>query len=173
MPIVFRSSSASIPSTHMLSQIMACVQCGREDDPIDLPKTVRSKLLEFSSSSKNITEFKYENLPADRRRIRLLRLFPGVLDNPQIDCEIFLAEFDEDNRLSRIPSQDINHQTDKDEYDHDRQADEHVTYEALSWRWGDEDRGKYTIIVKQNGKLFKKRVSQTSDALEEKPYPLD
>ncbi|KAK7193062.1 hypothetical protein PSPO01_00856 [Paraphaeosphaeria sporulosa] len=34
-------------------------------------------------------------------------------------------------------------------------------YHALSWRWGDEDDGKYAIMIKRKGNLFKKRVSRT------------
>jgi hypothetical protein len=36
-----------------------------------------------------------------------------------------------------------------------------VPFHALSWRWGDEDDGKYAITIKRNGNLSKKRVSKT------------
>lgn len=88
----------------------------------ELPREIRSKLLEFEESSPNrrratpennynnsgrptvweIPEFQYDALPVGRQRIRLLRLLPGVLDSPQIDCEMFEAEFNEDRLLVRI-----------------------------------------------------------------------
>jgi hypothetical protein len=90
------------------------------------PREVRRKLLEFEDGKNrinippgthtmrsdgterasvfDITEFKYRPLPTDKKRIRLLRLLPGVLDSPQIDCEMFEAEFDGDGKLRRLPA---------------------------------------------------------------------
>lgn len=72
--------------------------------PHDLPRSIRSKLLLFATfeTSEFIPEFQYDKLPADRKRIRLLRLLPGVLQNPQIDCEMFEAEFDKDHNLVHV-----------------------------------------------------------------------
>lgn len=217
-------------------------------------RKTRSKLLESDASPK-IPEFKYERLPADKKRIRLLRLFPGVLDNPQIDCEIFEAEFDKDGKLVMVeedsstigtaainpsnkpkstgepnssnpdsngefengtnaeavpPGEEeaeanhsdqiklgpggeaevnphgqaqINHDNiaatrgnGKAEADEDDKADTGesneeiepktkdeniISYEAMSWRWGDEERSPYVIMIKKDGILYKKKVSQT------------
>lgn len=43
--------------------------------------------------------FKHDKLQADKKRIRLLRLLPRVLDNPQINCKVFEAEFNGDRHL--------------------------------------------------------------------------
>jgi Heterokaryon incompatibility protein (HET) len=92
--------------------------------PRNLPREVRSKLLEFepnpavqkfrhdriqsneepSEGDAVIPGFKYNELPSNKKRIRLLRLYPGVLHNPQIDCELFEAEFDDDYNLVRVPN---------------------------------------------------------------------
>ncbi|KAL5380794.1 hypothetical protein DPSP01_007595 [Paraphaeosphaeria sporulosa] len=50
------------------------------------------ELLEFEST--DVKTYVYNALPPERKRIRLLRLFAGVLENPQINCEMFEAEFD-------------------------------------------------------------------------------
>jgi len=36
-----------------------------------------------------------------------------------------------------------------------------IKYEALSWRWGDETKGLYIIMIKKYGEIYKKRVSET------------
>jgi len=63
----------------------------------------RSELLEFDSNAHNdIEKHGYSPLPPERNRIRLLRLFAGVLDSPLIDCEMFEAEFDGHGILRHI-----------------------------------------------------------------------
>ncbi|KAJ4291042.1 hypothetical protein N0V90_010239 [Kalmusia sp. IMI 367209] len=71
------------------------------DDEKQRKRQARSALLEFEAST-GIKEYEYTDLPTDRNRIRLLRLSPGVLENPQIDCEMFQAEFDGDGKLRHI-----------------------------------------------------------------------
>lgn len=80
--------------------------------PRHIPRETRSKLLDFDSDAvardhraeedAKIPEFTYDELPTNKKRIRLLRLWPGVLENPQIDCEMFEAEFDKKGRLVRV-----------------------------------------------------------------------
>lgn len=92
--------------------------------PRNLPREVRSKVLEFEQAAATqkfrydklhpdeehseggavIPVFEYTDLPPDKKRIRLLRLYPGVLDNPQIDCELFEAEFDDNYNLVKVQS---------------------------------------------------------------------
>lgn len=153
----------------------------------------RSKLLEFEAWP-DIKEYHYDPLPADKKRIRLLRLLPGVLESPQIDCEIFEAQFDSKGRLLKVkPHKEDGQQngrqdagettperpnredetgglngvmeTNDDDVMEKEEAEptpeEIVAYEALTWRWGDEDRGRYTIMIMKDGQLYKKRVSET------------
>jgi hypothetical protein len=229
--------------------------CSNTPHPGDAAKKLRSKLLDFDEWP-YIDEYEYDKLPSDRQRIRLLRLLPGVLENPQIDCEIFEGEFDKDGDLLEIGTieeiernekvernkqeiaaqrkkrenaarremdqvrsngekdtqsnvqeedQESNKEAEKDnqkteknhenlekeeeevenedreakedkgedEDDEDDGREDHgkvltspqkpglIRYEALSWRWGNEDKGLFTIMIKKEGKLFKKRVSQT------------
>jgi hypothetical protein len=119
----------------------------------DIPRHVRSALLEYEENSGEDTEeYKYTPLPSDKKRIRLLRLYPGTLKSPQVMCEMFEAEFVERETLPRIV---VGH-------DSDACLTEPIAYEALSWRWGDEDNSHYTIMIRrEDGKMYKKRVSET------------
>ncbi|KAH8600681.1 heterokaryon incompatibility protein-domain-containing protein [Bisporella sp. PMI_857] len=133
--------------------------------PYNIPKHIRSKLLPFDAKAAdrlddvhlqsrlleqaNIPEFKYQDLPRNKKVIRILRLWPGVLENPQIDCEMFEAEFDKDDRLLRLGEETPNTEPIS------------IKYEALSWRWGDEKNGKYAVMIHKDGKLHRKRVSET------------
>lgn len=163
--------------------------------PHDLPKEIRSKLLAFEKHAE-IREYKYGKLPADKKRIRVLRLLPGVLDNPQIDCEMFEAEFDEEHHLVHLDNAPMttpkakqlskktprgkaatrkgkevskrdfpkeNNDTGGQSKDKTKKPRKKrpIQYEALSWRWGDEAKGPYSIMIKQGGVLYKKRVSET------------
>jgi hypothetical protein len=75
--------------------------------PEDLPKSIRSKLLEFDDWP-HIKDYKYTKLPEDKKQIRLMRLLPGVLENPQIDCEMFIGEFDQQGDLIEVVGQQHN-----------------------------------------------------------------
>ncbi|KAF2444101.1 HET-domain-containing protein [Karstenula rhodostoma CBS 690.94] len=107
------------------------------------------ELLDFEHLT-DVTKHVYSALPPERKRIRLLRLFAGVLENPQINCEMFEAEFDGNGILRHL-----------DEVLKKSRLGRKEPYHALSWRWGDEDDGKYAIMIKRDGNLFKKRVSRT------------
>jgi hypothetical protein len=115
----------------------------------EIPREIRSALLEYNESkSDGVDEYKYTPLPSDRKRIRLLRLLPGVLENPQVMCVMFEAEFVAGLKLpqTRAPDGQLRD----------------VKYEALSWRWGDEDNSHFTIMIyREDGKMYKKRVSET------------
>jgi hypothetical protein len=184
--------------------------------PYNIPRNIRSKLLPFDEESADqlddvlpqsrlpeqakIPEFEYKGLPRNRKVIRILRLWPGVLENPQIDCEMFEAEFDEDDKLLRLDkdgkvvkvpkktpdtgsngSREDNSaniasnggtgdnnsnsgRNDNNRSDSTPQNDLEpisIKYEALSWRWGDEKKGKYAVMIHKDGKLHRKRVSDT------------
>lgn len=119
----------------------------------DIPRHVRSALLEYDENkSEDTEEYKYTPLPTDKKRIRLLRLYPGVLKSPQVMCELFEAEFVEKTKLPRIVVRRGS----------DAILTDKIAYEALSWRWGDEDNSHYTIMIRRDdGKMYKKRVSET------------
>lgn len=117
----------------------------------DIPREIRSALLEYADSkNENTEQYTYTSLPSDKKRIRLLRLYPGVLKSPQVMCEMFEAEFVGGQTLPRVVGFDG--QVTKRE----------IEYEALSWRWGDEDNSHFTIMIRRDdGKMYKKRVSET------------
>ncbi|KAH9206467.1 heterokaryon incompatibility protein-domain-containing protein [Leptodontidium sp. 2 PMI_412] len=170
--------------------------------PYNIPRHIRSKLLPFDAEAAgrlddvllqprlleqaSIPEFKYQGLPQNRKVIRILRLWPGVLENPQIDCEMFEAEFDEDDKLLRldkdckvvmVPKKTPNTGSDGSRADNNANSASNggtgdnnsnnslepisIKYEALSWRWGDEKNGKYAVMIHKDGKLHRKRVSET------------
>ncbi|KAL5314435.1 hypothetical protein ACEPPN_017075 [Leptodophora sp. 'Broadleaf-Isolate-01'] len=184
--------------------------------PYNIPRHIRSKLLPFDAEAAgrlddvllqprlleqaSIPEFKYQGLPQNRKVIRILRLWPGVLENPQIDCEMFEAEFDEDDKLLRldkdckvvmVPKKTPNTGSDGSRADNNADSASNggtgdnnsnsgrngnnwsdstvpdslepisIKYEALSWRWGDEKNGKYAVMIHKDGKLHRKRVSET------------
>ncbi|KAH5376396.1 hypothetical protein HBI16_075560 [Parastagonospora nodorum] len=117
----------------------------------EIPRTIRSELLKYDDSKNDGTEeYRYTDLPPTKKRIRLLRLYPGVLRSPQVLCEMFEAEFVEGEDLPRIASP-IDSET----------LTKTVSYEALSWRWGDEDNSEYTIMIRDGDTMYRKRVSQT------------
>ncbi|KAH6702811.1 heterokaryon incompatibility protein-domain-containing protein [Leptodontidium sp. MPI-SDFR-AT-0119] len=160
--------------------------------PYNIPRHIRSKLLPFDAEAAgrlddvllqprlleqaSIPEFKYQGLPQNRKVIRILRLWPGVLENPQIDCEMFEAEFDEDDKFRADNNADSasNGGTGDNNSNSGRNGNNwsdstvpdslepiSIKYEALSWRWGDEKNGKYAVMIHKDGKLHRKRVSET------------
>jgi len=142
--------------------------------PYHIPRQIRSSLLRFDTEEvardagppptkkarwgeeAKIPEFEYGPLPANEKRIRLLRLLPGVLANHQIDCEMFEADFVEDkelgDRLVRAGGKSL---------DETNQEQHFVEYEALSWRWGEEATGEFTVMIHKDGAMYRKRVSET------------
>ncbi|KAF2032465.1 HET-domain-containing protein [Setomelanomma holmii] len=119
------------------------------DLPEEIPRQIRSALLEYDDSKNEGTEaYGYSDLPKDKKRIRLLRLYPGVLRSPQVLCEMLEAEFVEGEPLPRIVGTNDT-------------LTRPIKYEALSWRWGDEDNSEYTIMIRNDGEMYRKRVSQT------------
>lgn len=46
---------------------------------------------------RQLPDFKYRNLQSMRRTIRLLRLLGGGKSNPEISCELFEVQFDQNN----------------------------------------------------------------------------
>jgi hypothetical protein len=65
-----------------------------------LPREERSRLLKYEDA--DFDEYKYTPLAEGKRRIRLLELRSGVIENPEIDCEMFEAEFINDHQLVKV-----------------------------------------------------------------------
>ncbi|KAJ4392345.1 hypothetical protein N0V93_005971 [Gnomoniopsis smithogilvyi] len=115
----------------------------------------------------DVKDYEYEDLGVpsaddpdyrDKKRFRLLNLMSGFLDSPTIYCEIFEVEVniakDEVHIVQdsdRLTSESITSGT----------PTKSVSYEALSWRWGNESEDKYAIMIKTSDGERKKRVSET------------
>ena len=133
----------------------------------EIPQEIRSALLKYDDSShQGAKAYVYHDLPPYRKRIRLLRLLSGVLVSPLVQCEMFEAEFDEEESSSEEAQSKESQSKGKhilprvvDESGH--LTDQVTKYEALSWRWGDEDNSQHTIMIRERGKMYKKRVSHT------------
>ncbi|KAI1344015.1 heterokaryon incompatibility protein-domain-containing protein [Xylariaceae sp. FL0016] len=104
-------------------------------------KTVRSLREEHSRVSKyddeslrHLKGFKYHKLSSMKRRIRLLRLKPGGLLNPEITCELFEVQYDRNN-IARDVSEQTSSSSSSDSDDDAKGRP--IEYEALSWCWGD------------------------------------
>ncbi|KAF1998221.1 hypothetical protein P154DRAFT_578047 [Amniculicola lignicola CBS 123094] len=119
----------------------------------EIPREIHSRLLRFGNWP-GIPKFKYNPLPPNKKRIRLLALHPGVVDNPQVDCEMFEAGFNDGNQLLRVDERSENTSSSTSLFSGDgigTHIGEAVQYEALFWRWGNEDNSPYAIMMKKNG----------------------
>jgi hypothetical protein len=125
----------------------------------------RSRLLKYNDADlKELREFKYKKFGSMRRRIRLLRLFPGGQNNPEVTCKLFEVEFDENNIVRDIDDEDDKPSHEKAKFDENsivRDVDDQngkpshdkavVKYEALSWCWGQESRDWGLRVVLKDG----------------------
>ncbi|ORY71929.1 heterokaryon incompatibility protein-domain-containing protein [Pseudomassariella vexata] len=89
--------------------------------------------------------YEYKPLHSMRRRIRLLRLVPGGLNNPEITCELFEVEYDQNNIIRKVGTgsnkfKDRSENGGQDENESMLYDDDVVEYEALSWCWGMESK---------------------------------
>lgn len=119
----------------------------------------RSRLLRYSA---NINDYTYTSLPTEYKRIRLLRLVPGALEDRLIMCEMIEAEFLENDLSDKESSSEsrwgrglpyiVREGT---------RTDVAIEYEALSWRWGDEKNTGFAITIRKNGITYQKKVSET------------
>jgi hypothetical protein len=87
------------------------------------------------SALRSLDDYEYPRLRTMQRRIRLLKLTGGSLDNPEITCKLFEVEFGRDG-IVRDPNDIVRDSKDPDENGKGRV----VQYEALSWCWGNEGR---------------------------------
>jgi hypothetical protein len=77
---------------------------------------------------KTLPDYEYPRLSSMQRRIRLLKLTGGSLDNPEITCKLFEVEFGDDSVVREVNGLEENKEGSV------------VEYEALSWCWGNEGR---------------------------------
>ncbi|KAH8716769.1 heterokaryon incompatibility protein-domain-containing protein [Phaeosphaeriaceae sp. PMI808] len=101
--------------------------------------------------------YKYEELPASKKRIRLLQLEAGTIQSPAIYCKLIEADY---NNRFHIPTRATDN--DKDEGLHgivDKVRESEIKYQALSWCWGKGDLD-YTVIIEQGKESYKKRVKK-------------
>lgn len=157
-------------------------------------KEVRCELSRLKAT-KGMVDYQYDDLGTpqedksflkkhlDKKRFRLLELQPGLLNNPQVVCEIFEVELDiTDGTVVRVVD-DSPQYADTEATSDAKQGDdrvdsikrlklkerersqqrckENMSYEALSWRWGNEQMGEYAIMVLKGKLHFRKRVSRT------------
>lgn len=176
-------------------------------------KEIRSALSRYEAT-KGVKDYEYDDLTTptedktflkkhlDKKRFRLLEIQPGLLDNPQVVCEIFEVELDiTDGTVVRVSPGADNLPSDEDAAQkllatsernsgltssqhtaskgsehadeiqklrikekqrskHRQQDDENLKYEALSWRWGNENSGEYAIMIQKNKQHYRKRVSR-------------
>lgn len=137
----------------------------------------RSQVSMYNDSElRRMEAYKYKPLHSMRRRLRLLRLHGGGLLNPEITCELFEVEYDQDdqNTVRRVLSKDERaarrerhgrHQgsrmnrdrsTDGDSLDVDGDP---VEYEALSWCWGQEVKDR-AIRILEGTKYYRLAVTR-------------
>ncbi|KAI8630405.1 heterokaryon incompatibility protein-domain-containing protein, partial [Xylariaceae sp. FL1651] len=128
-------------------------------------------------SLSQIPDYKYEELPKRKKRIRLLVLKSASRETSQIDCKIIEADYgnsfhiptkrdahsdsahNESRRGHSNPRQRL---SEKEEQEKREEEARHVLateiqYEALSWCWGDGQE-IYAIRIEMNGKIFKRKI---------------
>ncbi|KAJ4420396.1 hypothetical protein N0V82_004385 [Gnomoniopsis sp. IMI 355080] len=133
-----------------------------------------SSLLEYEMCTE-FKDYKYEDLGVpsathnpddyrDKKRFRLLKLMSGVLQDAAVYCKIFEVEFN-------IAKDEVRIVQDSGCVTPDRCCNntctcgnaprQSISYEAMSWRWGNESERKYAIIIKTKDGDRKKTVSYT------------
>lgn len=114
----------------------------------------------------DVKDYKYTNLRVpstddpdyrDKKRFRLLNLMSGFLDSPTVYCEIFEVEVNiAKDEVFIVP--DVDFETSESP---SPVSSKNISYEALSWRWGNESKDEFAIIIKTKDGERKKRVSYT------------
>lgn len=114
----------------------------------------------------DVKDYEYTNLRVpltqdpdyrDKKRFRLLNLMSGFLDSPTVYCEIFEVEVNiAKDEVFIVP--DVGCETAEPI---GAVSSRNISYEALSWRWGNESTDEYAIIIKTKDGERKKRVSYT------------
>ncbi|KAH7357098.1 heterokaryon incompatibility protein-domain-containing protein [Rhexocercosporidium sp. MPI-PUGE-AT-0058] len=94
-------------------------------------------------------EYTYNSLPGDKKRIRLLKLYPGEGMGMKIYCELMEDPDEEQMKEDEAFKERVK------SWEEIRKKE--VKYEALSWCWGNEEED-YVIIIKAGEREFKKRV---------------
>ncbi|GAW17406.1 hypothetical protein ANO14919_068630 [Xylariales sp. No.14919] len=128
-------------------------------------------------SLSRMSEYKYENLPKGKKRIRLLVLKSASLQTAQIDCELKEADY---GNIFHIPTEPrtVSNPTDKGtqnegsgpnqssketgnsrwEQDLKSVQSREIEYEALSWCWGLGEEHYAIRIERADGAVFKRKI---------------
>ncbi|KAK0652352.1 hypothetical protein B0T16DRAFT_387631 [Cercophora newfieldiana] len=134
-PIQFSNGSEG-----RMSKAATAAQVAREE---------RSRVAKYNGPALGgLRAYKYPKLQSMQRRIRLLKLTGGGLENPEIVCKLFEVEFGRDG-VVRDPSI----------LDHNGQG-RVVEYEALSWCWGTEGRELGIRMIGKEGRAFRHPVTR-------------
>ncbi|KAI1778833.1 heterokaryon incompatibility protein-domain-containing protein [Hypoxylon cercidicola] len=102
-----------------------------------------------------LDEYKYNKLPKDKKRIRLLQVEPAASNVSQITCRLIDADYDKDYHILTKPL-GLDSEERKLDGKYNAILDNRIKYEALSWCWGEESED-YAITIKQGEKSFYKR----------------
>lgn len=137
----------------------------REKD-FDEKQKLHSSLSPYDLGN-GIEEYKYRDLGVpssqddpdylDKKRFRLLNLMSGLMDSPTVYCEIFEVEINiVTDHVFRVQNPVLATSELRNQY-----AKNSISYEAMSWRWGDESHGEHAVMIKSDDGERKKRVSYT------------
>jgi hypothetical protein len=96
-----------------------------------------------------LPSFMYETLPYRRRSVRLLNIFASSPDNPQIECQLVVVNFD------------------------DKWNTPDLDYEVLSWHWGTATTKSHIKIKKGRGLYTKNVAPELVAALREVRHPFE
>lgn len=132
----------------------------------------RSQIPMYNDSEvRRMRPYEYKPLSCMRGRLRLLRLHGGSLAEPEITCELFEVEYDEDylSIVERVSSKDDTRYEKRQSIptSTDRSSDSQalgvhsdvVQYEALSWCWGQETKDR-AITIQEGGTYYRLAVTR-------------
>lgn len=146
----------------------------------DISRGERSRVTTYNDPElMSMRPYKFDPLRSMRRRIRLLRLYGGILSNPEISCKLFEVEYDKDNgNIVRKISKDNEYPSSKAKRHKSslptRSQPEHiqtaasdgpdygeiVEYEALSWCWGTQDKKDFAVKIKKGDEYCRLAVTK-------------
>src|SRR5690349_16378615 len=77
------------------------------DEASNISRVQRSELQKFDSPAlEKVEEYSYQELPASKKRIRLLQLRSGTTHGPEIFCELIDADYSNDFHIPTVPMDD-------------------------------------------------------------------
>lgn len=143
--------------------------------PLKSKPSKASQLRKFNDKQLlGMAEYEYAPLGGSKKKIRLLQLKSGSMDNPDIYCELVEANYDNIFHMPMVPLKDESEsQAEPEDDDFDANVElyrslepRRIEYEALSWCWGNGDPEYAVLVTKKEGhqgwkeETYKKRVSK-------------